>query len=80
MRRDEEEYKDTGDTEGYKGIHTKGYKEIQKEGYIQKEYIQRDTYKGIHTKGYIQRDTKMRHRSWYLANESPYTVLAEEGE
>ena len=53
MRRDEEGYKDTGDTEGYKGIHTKGY---------------------------IQRNTKMRHRSWYLANESPYTVPAEEGE
>ena len=35
MRRDEEGYKDTGDTEGYKGIQMdiKEYKEIQKEGY-----------------------------------------------
>ena len=59
---------------------TKGYIQRDTKKYKRRDTYKRNTYKGIHTKGYIQRDTKMRHRSWYLANESPYTVMAEEGE
>ena len=67
---------------------TKGYIQRDTKKYKRRDTYKRNTYKGIHTKGYIQRDTykgiqrdtKMRHRSWYLANESPYTVPAEEGE